>query len=384
MALAEDLRSWMFAAALPLWSDRGIDHAHGGYVEQLDLAGRPGGEVKRVRVVCRQIYVFSHASVLGWAEGDRLAERGYAYLTRHAALGGGAWARRLDPLGTIIDATPDLYDLAFVLFALGWRHRASGDPEALEHARRTLDYLDREMRHASGGFLHEKPAPGFRLQNPHMHLLEAALVLFETSGEEIFGALADELVELFLRRFFNPRSGTLAEYFEEDWSPAAGDRGRVVEPGHQFEWAWILANHQRLRGRDLVAAARGLFDFAERHGVDPASRATYDAVRDDGLPLDRGSRTWPNTERMKGAIALYELTRRDPRPVLEESGRLLLDRYLAWPPAGAWMDAFDGEGRPIADKIPASTLYHVFLAFAETLRVAPALGLAGADQQERG
>jgi N-acylglucosamine 2-epimerase/mannose-6-phosphate isomerase len=273
----------------------------------------------------------------------------------------------------VTDATPDLYDLAFVLFALGWRHRASGDPEALSWAHQTLDFVERFMRHPSGGFLHERPAAGPRQQNPHMHLLEATLVLFESSGDERFGALADELVDLFVGRFYDAPSRTLAEYFDEDLNRASGEQGRLVEPGHQFEWAWILANHQRLRGRDLTAVAAGLFDFAETHGVDPVTRATYNQVRDDGTPLDRGSRTWPNTERMKGAIALYELTGRDPRRALEESGALLLDRYLRRRPAGTWMDAFDAEGRDAAAQVPASTLYHVFLAFAETLRVAPAL-----------
>ena len=48
---------------------------------------------------------------------------------------------------------------------------------------------------------------------------------------------------------------------------------------------------------------------------------------------------------------------------------LILDKHMAWRPAGTWMDCFDAEGRPIADHIPASILYHVFLAFAELLRL---------------
>ena len=49
------------------------------------------------------------------------------------------------------------------------------------------------MRHPGGlGFLVEKPASGPRQQNPHMHLLEAALVNLEASGDERFKALADD------------------------------------------------------------------------------------------------------------------------------------------------------------------------------------------------
>jgi N-acylglucosamine 2-epimerase/mannose-6-phosphate isomerase len=375
--LCRAIRAWMFETALPFWARNGVDHEAGGYVELFDAEGRPRTDYKRVRVIGRQIYVFSHAAVLGWAQGEALSEHGYRFLTEHAWLGDkGGWARRLDGAGGVTDTTPDLYDVAFVLFALAWRHRCSKDPETLVWAHRTLDFAETRLRAPGGqGFLHEQPASGWRQQNPHMHMLEAALAWIESTGDARFRRLADELVSLFAGRFFDAKTQTLAEYYDDDLARAPGEVGRITEPGHQFEWAWILAQHQRLTGADCTSLATGLFDFAESHGVDPVSRATYNTVRDDGRPLDRGSRTWPNTERMKGAIALFELTGRDPTAVLQESGRLLLDRYLNVKPAGTWIDAFDAEGRPTIDTVPASTLYHVFLAFAETLRVAPKLGV---------
>jgi N-acylglucosamine 2-epimerase/mannose-6-phosphate isomerase len=122
--------------------------------------------------------------------------------------------------------------------------------------------------------------------------------------------------------------------------------------------------------------AAALAGFAEQHGVDAASGAVFDAVRDDGAPVRRSSRTWPNTERIKGHLALFELTGRDPRRPVAASARLLLDRYLAVTPRGAWIDQFDAQGRPMVEAVPASILYHLFLAFAEVLRLeAPLMGL---------
>jgi N-acylglucosamine 2-epimerase/mannose-6-phosphate isomerase len=238
-----------------------------------------------------------------------------------------------------------------------------------------MDFIDKRLRPSSGeGFLHELPPTGWRLQNPHMHLLEAALVLCESSDEPRWRSLADELASLFARRFFDGR--TLAEYFTDDWSRAPGEEGRLVEPGHQFEWSWILANHHRLNGADVVDQACRLFDFAERHGVDPQTRAVYDVVRDDGTPLKRSSRTWPNTERIKGAVAMHALRGDDPRAVIADSGRVLLDRYLAQKPPGVWIDVFDEALTPTAKNIPTSTLYHVFLAFAEAVRIAEVITTA--------
>jgi len=145
-----------------------------------------------------------------------------------------------------------------------------------------------------------------------------------------------------------------------------------------MEWCWILSECRKQMGADASEAIRAASAFAMKHGIDPASGATFNAVRDDGVVLDRGSRTWPNTERVKCAVALYETFGTDPRAELEASTGVLLDRYLSGPlpeglKSGAWIDAFDGEGRPAATHIPASTLYHVFLAFAEVLRIEDSL-----------
>jgi N-acylglucosamine 2-epimerase/mannose-6-phosphate isomerase len=364
------LHDWMFAAALPWWAAHGLDRTRGGYVEQMTLEGRDAGvPFKRTRVTARQIYVFSHAHLLGFEPGAGAARHGVEFLVSRTWNGPDrGFVRRLSRDGDPLDPTPDLYDLAFVLFAFAWFHKATG--EARDWMHRTLDFILTHLRVADGeGFLHELPARGWRQQNPHMHLTEACLAAFEATGEARFGDLARELIGLFQTRFFDAGSQTLAEFFTEDLQRAPGEPGRIVEPGHQFEWAWILNSARKQLGIDLAREIRSLSAFAEKHGVDSQSGVTFNSVRDDGTPLDRGSRTWPNTERIKAAVALYELDGADPEPVLRSSGSLLLDRYLAHAPRGTWIDAFDAEGRPAAESVPTSTLYHLFLAFAEVLRV---------------
>ena len=371
-SLNEAVRHWMFEEALPFWAQQGVDRVFGGYVEQLRLDGSDAAvDFKRVRVICRQIYVFSHAALLGRSDGGDLAQHGYEYLIEKAWQGPDrGWARLLDRQGRLNDTTADLYDHAFVLFALGWYFRLTKDADVLRWVRRTLDFMDMRMRHPDGrGYLTEVPASGHRKQNPHMHLLEAALVILETTGDERFLAVANEMVTLFCDHFYCGATGTLGEYFDQGWRRAEGDVGRVIEPGHHFEWVWLLAGYQRIAGRDMRKFVHGLFVFAEAHGVDPQNRATFDLVRDDGLVLDGRSRTWPNAERIQAAVAMFELEGRDPRPIFEQSGRLLLDRYLSRVPRGTWIDQFAADGTPLSATIPASTLYHLFLAFAEMLRV---------------
>jgi N-acylglucosamine 2-epimerase/mannose-6-phosphate isomerase len=377
-----DIRTWMFDAALPLWGTAGVDRARGGFFEELDLSGRPTRvDFKRTRAMCRQVYVFSHAALLGWTPGAELSAMGCEYLVAKAWLGPDrGWARRLTANGDVLDPTPDLYDLAFVLFALMWRYKLSKDASVLQRAHDTLDFIERRLRHPSGdGFWHAWPANGPRQQNPHMHLLEASLVGLDATGDRRFRDLADQIVRLFRTRFFDGR--TLAEFFTDDWRRDPGDRGRIAEPGHQFEWAWILGTYFGVTGTDVREEAGKLVDFAESHGVDHQTQFTFNQVRDDGTVLDRGSRTWPNTERIKGHLALFEHLNRDGRDAIAGSTRLLLDRYLATTPPGSWVDHFDADGRPIANTAPTSTLYHVFLAFAEVLRLQEKLEVVETSQK---
>jgi N-acylglucosamine 2-epimerase/mannose-6-phosphate isomerase len=369
-----EIRAWVFNAALPLWSGPGYDPDNGIFREALNLKGEPALAPKlRTRALCRQIYVYAHGALMGWEQGEALSARAAETLHAKAWLGPEkGYARLLSPAGEPLDETPDLYDLAFVMYAYAWRYKVARRAEDLARMYETLDFIESRLKDKDGeGYWHQWPAQGHRVQNPHMHLLEATLAALDTTGDARFRALADDLVALFKRRFFD--GVILGECFTRDWRRAAGDPGRLVEPGHQFEWAWILTQYHRLTGTDVTAEAHALVAFSEHYGVDPRSQATYQLIRDDGAVLDAGSRTWPNTERIKGWLALYELAGIDPRPAVAGSVRLLLDRYLGQCAPGVWIDHFDAEGRPIAEIAPASTLYHVFLAFAEVLRLEPKL-----------
>ena len=372
---ASAARAWLGQSALPLWGTAGVD-ASGSFHERLLFDGRPDlASARRMRVQARQLYVFSEAAVRGWWSGAAaVAERGFEALVRDC------WRRDGRPgfLHTFaqdkapLDCKRDTYDHAFGLFALAWYYRLTKAPQARVMALEILDLLDSDLADpASGGFLESQPPALPRRSDPHMHLLEASLEWFETSGDQRFLDLARRMTALFKARFFDSRTGTLREFFAADLGPADGPAGEVVAPGHHFEWSWLLAWAERLGAGEARAEADTLYAYGLKHGLDARGFAIDECDR-HGRQVRRSRRAWPQTELIK---AYLNKAAHGERECAEAAGRLILDflgSYLATPVPGLWMDQFDAEGRGMTDAAPASTLYHVAVAFRELMLFADA------------
>jgi N-acylglucosamine 2-epimerase/mannose-6-phosphate isomerase len=365
------VRRFLVDHALPFWGSEG-HYANGCFVEQLDLDGTPHDPgFTRVRVQARQIYVFSHAHHSGLADAAETCRKGAEFLIRSAWLGPEqGWARRLDRQGKVIDARFDFYDVSFALFSLGWYYRISADPKCLALAHSTLDFLERHAAHPAGGFNHDWSGTQPRQQNPHMHFVEALNIWYEATGDERFDAHAERILSLFESRFTD-RNGALFEFFDDDWGRLHTAQGQIVEPGHQFEWAWIIAHHGRLAGRPRHELMRRLLDSALGAGYDPASGVTVDQVDAAGQVICGNRRLWPQTEAIKGALAEAEFLGIDTSQRVSLILSTLFSRFLnPGPIPGTWIDHYDPLWVPIVDKVPASSLYHVTLAFLEILRLA--------------
>ncbi len=367
------VRQWLVDAALPLWSTTGVDADAGGFVERLALNGTPDLVApKRVRVQARQIYVFSHAKLSGLLpEGDRIAAQGIAFVMRHGFPDGIARGavHSLERDGKVRDAKRDTYDHAFLLFALSWYHRATDDAQVRKTILALGDAIWMILRHPNGaGFVVDDSGTDELHQNPHMHLFEAVLAAFDATGEPVFLDRARELFELFRGRMFDPELGVLREFYDADWQPAAGEAGRIVEPGHHAEWVWLLKWYADRAGEPLCAEAARLYDFADTHGRPGAGVLLCDELWTDGAVKKASTRSWPQTEAIKAEVAMAEAHGQPLGTRADALVEALFDTFLDKTVPGAWIDWVDTDGDPLAQAIPASTFYHVFLGLSEYLR----------------
>jgi mannose-6-phosphate isomerase len=370
--MVEAFVAWLRRQALPFWLERCADPVSGQFLEKLDFAGAAVADAPlRVRVGFRQVYVLSHAAVLGWLPAEpalAVARRGLERL-RSVAWGIGGPPGRLHvvaPDGAVVDGRRDLYDQAFALLGLAWFVNATGDADAEAWIGETLAFIENDLAAAHGGYDESSRRELPRRQNPHMHLLEAFLALAETSGEARYLARAGEIVGLFRTRFYG-EEGIVREFFGPAWETGPEWNSDAMEPGHLFEWVWLLRRYARSTGKPVGRLTARLFANGRRGVAGGFAHDGYDPV---AAAVTGGRRLWPQTEYLKALLVEMEATGSESlRAEADGLAAALLRTYLADVPPGTWQDSFSADGRANAADIPASTLYHLFAAAAEAARI---------------
>jgi mannose/cellobiose epimerase-like protein (N-acyl-D-glucosamine 2-epimerase family) len=370
----EVLAHWLRAEALPLWAQCGVDRTCGGFYEKLTHEGVVVEEPRRTRLVARQIYVFAIAGESGWldaASSRDLVSHGLDFLLQKSFGGAGLLRSAVGPCGEPLRPDFDLYDHAFALFALGTAARLGHRPEITGAVGQGLvNKMVKHWKHPLGGFEEAKLPRAQINSSPHMHLLEAFLEWEAVGAEHCWRELSDDIAQLAVGKFIDPCTGGIGEHFDHDWKRAAGETGRFLEPGHHFEWAWLLWRWgvARIRHDDVFPAVRRLTDIAETHGVNPDSGLAINGLWDDFGTRDRQSRLWPQTERLKANIAVAEIsvgTTRELALRRATEAAAGLRRYFDTDISGLWHETIDERGRPVPGPAKASSLYHIVGAVRE-------------------
>lgn len=373
-------RDWLINIAAPFWGRTGRTTS-GLYAERLSRTGEPNTEYYRVFVQARQVYAFSAAHRVGFS-GPTVdqVQQTVNRLLNSARRTDGFFVHKLSQEGDVFDGRADLYDQAFVLFGLAASGNLLEKSSLFDEAERLLDVLEARWSHSDGGFSEgELVDSSLRRQNPHMHLLEAFSALYQFSGRQRFGDAAASIAELCRTRFIDDDTGALLEYFEQDWRPLGDVRGRIVEPGHCLEWAWLFEKFAVIGGAEALTISDALTAFARSKGIDDERGVAINEVLTNGDIHDERARLWPQTERMKAAVSRYVRTN------AADEGREIIDayrgleKYLLTTCPALWHDKMLKDGTFLEELVPASSFYHISCAINELLSLE-----VRADRSQRG
>ncbi len=261
--LAEDARAWLVDHAAPRWRP-----SPGGaaplFPERMSIEGVKDVCPHRLFVQARHAFSFCEIGRRGWSGPWReMVSANIDFLIARGRRADGFYVHAFDPAGGVCDVRADLYDQAFMLFAFAHAGRALGRPEWFEAAADLDQALQRSWRLPHGGYYEGEIAacPPYR-QNPHMHLLEAFLALRAVSAAARWRRNAEEIAALAAGSFIDAKSGALLEYFDAELAPVAGEEGRIVEPGHCLEWAWLFETLAREGAPEAARVSDRLIEFA--------------------------------------------------------------------------------------------------------------------------
>ncbi len=333
-ALADELDAYLVRHVLGPRYPAAVDREHGGFHAHFAPDWTPQPDRRRF-VVYQARMTWTAASVALARPALRDEHLGYA---RHgiAFLRDRMWdaAHGGFHVSVLLDGTPDpgepvkaVYGQAFAVYALAVAHRATGDPAALDLARRGYRWVEEHYRDPGrpgyrGGvktdgsplpFDPESVSPpmdaigtpsGYHDMNAHIHLLEAWAELLREWPDPGLRAATRSLFEL-VRDHFAAEPGNLHLFLDPAGRPVPGP----VSFGHDVETAFLLLEAAEALGipEDPVAhrVARRLVDHALVWGWNAETGQLYEmgfAVRP---AFDRSIEWWGQFE-LVNALSLMD------------------------------------------------------------------------------
>ncbi|WP_460118537.1 AGE family epimerase/isomerase [Pseudomonas sp. S2_C03] len=351
-ALFATVQAHFLKVIVPLWQGPGWNAEMALPYEALDAAHQPLPPQRYRAMACaRQLYLFS--SLIGQVPG---AQARAAALFRslqhhfHDAEHGG-WFYSIDPQGAPLDQSKDLYTHAFIVFACAHYWGKVREPLVESVLNASLQVV--AERFATGDGLYEaslerdwSSRSSGPLQNPLMHLAEALLATLSVRKDDAVQAALIGLCTAMQQHFIDPEHGVLME-------KPLGAVDNWFEPGHQFEWYFLLESSPLLRDSALHGSITRAFRFTERLGVDQktgAVKATL-VLEHDGVPRDATQRIWAQAEYLR-ALTL----RPDSEANVLRQLQTLQRRFLH---AGGWHECRAVNGEVCRRDMPSTTPYHL-------------------------
>lgn len=335
---------------VPLWLGPGWNADMALPYEALDARHQPLPPQRYRAMACaRQLYLFS--SLIGQvpAAEARAAALFHSLQQHFHDAEHGGWFYSIDPQGAPLDQRKDLYTHAFILFACAHYWDKVREPSVESALDAALDVI--AQRFATGDGLYDASLARDwtsldtgPLQNPLMHLAEAFLATLSVREDIATQCALLDLCTAMRQRFIDPQQNVLMEKPLEavdNW----------FEPGHQFEWYFLLESSPLLRGSPLHASLDRAFARTEQLGVDPQSGAVAAMLDLEGSATDATQRIWAQAEYLR-ALTLRPGSER----AVQRQLQALQQRFLH---AGGWYECRDENGDVSRKDMPSTTPYHL-------------------------
>ncbi|KAB8145670.1 N-acyl-D-glucosamine 2-epimerase [Chloroflexia bacterium SDU3-3] len=364
---------------LPFWIEHTCDEEHGGFYGALSNDLVVHNEYPRSAVVCARI-LWTYAAAYrayGKDEYRTMAQRAYEYLKSafvDPVYGGVYW--QIDQDAKPISPRKHSYAQSFAIYGLSEYHRATGDAESLELAKRLFELLEQHAYEPHYGGYIEGCAHDWGLlddmrlsdlepncrksMNTMLHVMEGYTNLLRVWDSPLLRQRVHEMVEIFLKQIIDPQTYHFKLFFDDAWNAS----GQTRSYGHDIEGSWLIVEAAEvLDDPKLLAASRSasveMAWAVYSQGMDSSGGVLYEGHASGPASTDK--HWWAQAEAIVGFYNAYQIS---GHPQFAEAALACWDfvqKYFVDRTHGEWFKVVSRDGTPHLDQVktgPWECPYH--------------------------
>jgi len=354
--LTEHYRHTLLEDFVPWWTTHSLDRECGGFYSCLERDGRIYADDKYTWQLARQTWMFSRLyncceQKPQWLE---IARHGADFLIAHGFNQAGRLYFRLTREGKPLAERQDANAECFAAIALAEWSRCTGDPACLQQALICYDKVRALLGQPVNTPLLGYPLRGqFHLHAHDMIRLTVASVLNEISPDPRWEEDLTRSAESVIGQHWQPDLGVLLESIGADGRPCLDiTEGRLVNPGHAIETAWMLM--ELASDRDDRELLEGAIDITLR-SMERCWDWQYGGMRYlfncDGSPTFPPQADqklwWPHTEALYALLLAWSLTGRDDLAIWYNRVHDYAFSHFPDPRFGEWFGYLNRDGSVI-------------------------------------
>lgn len=350
---------------LQWWSSRMVDKKNGGFYGRIDGNGICYPEFDKGAILNTRILWTYAAAANGTSKFEyrQLADRAYAYFYEHFwddLEGGVFWS--VDFYGNPAETQKQIYAQAFAIYALSEYYSLTKNRTVLDQATELFWLIEKySLDRIKNGYLSafardwsamddirlsEKDANEAKIMNTHLHVLEAYTTFYRAYPFAALASALENVLGLFLDRFYHPQNGSMHIYFDENWHL----KGNDISFGHNIEASWLLWEAAEAIGNEeLLKRVRSVsIHLAEAvfHSAIDNDGAIFYEAGPEGLK-DTDKHWWPQAEAVVGFWNAWQMTGKQKFAKAALASWGFIKNYLLDQEHGEWHWRVDRSGIPI-------------------------------------
>jgi len=356
--ISDEFRSSLINDIMNIWYPKAVDTVHGGFLSDFDSQWKEQGQQNKMLVSqSRHIWTLSKMYELS-NDIDYLkyATGGFNFLEDEMwDFTNGGFYQLTDREGKDIpniENDKSSYSISFSLYALAAYFKVSSDSSALELARKTFLWLEKNahdkinkgyfdlltkdgsIRELSDIKRNERYSihPSWKDQNSSIHLLEAFTELYSVWPDTLLKERLNEML-LLIRDKIVKDEKYLSLYLKSDWTPISfRDSSSNVRDanyhldhvsfGHDIETAFLMLEASHILGIEndekTLRVAKSMVDHSLNYGWDDEDggfyyEGYYYNENDELKIINRSKVWWVQAEGLNSLLLMSKLFPNDPK-----------------------------------------------------------------------